>query len=169
MSKYFTCPNCGADVPVKARACPECGSDEETGWSDAAQYLHLLPNTDDSETDASTAKIWRKSSTAAIALFLVVTFLSLQGLTWGLYVLPFIALIGGIIYFANKGFSLGNWGSLGHWGMERRLYQQLLSRTRRDRKLAQRLIDHERRRNPESNRLQLLQNAIYRWDRDRRI
>ena len=22
------CPNCGADVPRKAKACPECGADE---------------------------------------------------------------------------------------------------------------------------------------------
>lgn len=37
------CPNCGADVPPKARACPECGADEETGWSEraAAQRLGL--------------------------------------------------------------------------------------------------------------------------------
>ena len=33
----MTCPNCGAEVPPKAKACPECGSDEETGWSEAAQ------------------------------------------------------------------------------------------------------------------------------------
>ena len=31
-----TCPNCGAEVPPKARACPECGADETTGWSEAA-------------------------------------------------------------------------------------------------------------------------------------
>lgn len=31
-----TCPNCGAEVPPKARACPECGADEQTGWSEAA-------------------------------------------------------------------------------------------------------------------------------------
>jgi hypothetical protein len=31
-----TCPNCGADVPARARACPECGSDESTGWSEEA-------------------------------------------------------------------------------------------------------------------------------------
>ncbi|MEO6184162.1 MAG: zinc ribbon domain-containing protein [Verrucomicrobiota bacterium] len=30
------CPNCGADLPKKARACPECGSDEKTGWSEEA-------------------------------------------------------------------------------------------------------------------------------------
>lgn len=32
----WICPNCGADVPAKARACPECGSDEETGWAEDA-------------------------------------------------------------------------------------------------------------------------------------
>ncbi|MDB6125296.1 MAG: hypothetical protein JWQ71_4289 [Pedosphaera sp.] len=31
-----TCPNCGAEVPPKAKACPECGSDEKTGWSGEA-------------------------------------------------------------------------------------------------------------------------------------
>ncbi len=38
-----TCPNCGADVPRRARACPECGSDEKTGWSEnaASQSLDL--------------------------------------------------------------------------------------------------------------------------------
>jgi hypothetical protein len=32
-----TCPNCGADVPRKARACPACGADEQTGWSEASR------------------------------------------------------------------------------------------------------------------------------------
>jgi uncharacterized membrane protein YvbJ len=31
------CPNCGADVPPRARACPECGADEQTGWSEDAK------------------------------------------------------------------------------------------------------------------------------------
>ena len=35
------CPNCGAEVPPKARACPECGADEQTGWSDAADSANL--------------------------------------------------------------------------------------------------------------------------------
>jgi hypothetical protein len=39
------CPNCGADVPERAKACPECGADEKTGWSDAARYDALgLPD-----------------------------------------------------------------------------------------------------------------------------
>jgi hypothetical protein len=32
-----TCPNCGADVPRRAKACPECGACEETGWAEDAQ------------------------------------------------------------------------------------------------------------------------------------
>jgi uncharacterized membrane protein YvbJ len=40
-----TCPNCGADVPRRAKACPECGSDESTGWSKNAQGQSLgLPD-----------------------------------------------------------------------------------------------------------------------------
>lgn len=40
-----TCPNCGADVPRRAKACPECGADEQTGWSDEAQASSLgLPD-----------------------------------------------------------------------------------------------------------------------------
>ena len=39
------CPNCGAEVPDKARACPECGADEKTGWSEQAQAQRLgLPD-----------------------------------------------------------------------------------------------------------------------------
>ena len=32
--KYFTCPVCGGEVRMKAKACPHCGSDENTGWSE---------------------------------------------------------------------------------------------------------------------------------------
>jgi hypothetical protein len=39
------CPNCGAEVPPRARACPECGSCEETGWSASASTSGLgLPD-----------------------------------------------------------------------------------------------------------------------------
>jgi len=39
------CPNCGADVPRKAKACPECGSCEQTGWSEQAETSQLgLPD-----------------------------------------------------------------------------------------------------------------------------
>jgi hypothetical protein len=35
------CPNCGADVPPKAKACPECGACEQTGWSENADVGDL--------------------------------------------------------------------------------------------------------------------------------
>ena len=39
------CPNCGAEVPPRAKACPQCGADEQTGWSDAARVDGLdLPD-----------------------------------------------------------------------------------------------------------------------------
>ena len=46
MPALETCPNCGADVPRRAKACPECGSDESTGWSEhaTAQSLDLPDN-----------------------------------------------------------------------------------------------------------------------------
>ena len=44
-----TCPNCGADVPPRAKACPECGSCEETGWSEQAATSGL--NLPDEEFD----------------------------------------------------------------------------------------------------------------------
>ena len=40
-----TCPNCGAEIPARAKACPECGSDEQTGWSEQAHTDSLdLPD-----------------------------------------------------------------------------------------------------------------------------
>ena len=36
-----TCPNCGADVPPRAKACPQCGADEATGWNDRADEQRL--------------------------------------------------------------------------------------------------------------------------------
>ncbi|MDB6026271.1 MAG: hypothetical protein JWM68_2494 [Verrucomicrobiales bacterium] len=42
---HDNCPNCGADLPRKAKVCPECGSDEKTGWSDEAHVGGLnLPD-----------------------------------------------------------------------------------------------------------------------------
>lgn len=44
---FRTCPNCGAEVPEKAKACPGCGSDEKTGWSEDAYAAGLnLPDDD---------------------------------------------------------------------------------------------------------------------------
>ena len=48
---WFTCPVCGAQVPVGASACRECASDENTGWSGATEYDDLdLPEPDFPDT-----------------------------------------------------------------------------------------------------------------------
>ena len=45
MSMNSICPNCGAEVPAKAKACPKCGADEHTGWSEKADAQRLgLPD-----------------------------------------------------------------------------------------------------------------------------
>ena len=36
-----TCPNCGTEVPPRAKSCPECGADEATGWNDRATEQRL--------------------------------------------------------------------------------------------------------------------------------
>ncbi|MBI3417780.1 MAG: zinc-ribbon domain-containing protein [Verrucomicrobia bacterium] len=46
-----TCPNCGADVPPRAKACAACGACEKTGWSDKARYDDLGIPTDEFNYD----------------------------------------------------------------------------------------------------------------------
>lgn len=78
MSKedYFICPACGAGVNTKAKACPECGSDDETGWSEAAEYDDLdLPEESSydefiEETFGRRRVIWRWIVLAVLLGFL---------------------------------------------------------------------------------------------------
>ncbi len=51
MSAPDTCPNCGADVPLKALACPDCGADESTGWNDRAKSQNLALPDDEFDYD----------------------------------------------------------------------------------------------------------------------
>ena len=49
---WFTCPVCGEVVAANALACPECGADEETGWSEQAEYDGVdLPANDEWSVD----------------------------------------------------------------------------------------------------------------------
>lgn len=50
--KFFTCPHCGADVPLGAAVCRECGSDAETGWSENAHVWSADIPTGYDEEDA---------------------------------------------------------------------------------------------------------------------
>ncbi len=53
-------------------------------------------------------------------------------------------------------------------GWEDFLYQDLLRKVRFNGSAADRLIEYERRQDPQADRLKLIQNAIERWERDNR-
>ena len=61
MSDQFTCPHCDAEVPFDANVCPECGSDEHTGWSEEAEYTHLLPYDEEADSADSASGRWGPS------------------------------------------------------------------------------------------------------------
>jgi hypothetical protein len=82
-----------------------------------------------------------------------------------------LTLITGIVGgFLNERFSQGSdWKE--KWkvrGWEDLLYQDLLRKVRFNGSIADRLIDYERKQDPQASRLELLQNAIQRWERDNR-
>lgn len=53
-------------------------------------------------------------------------------------------------------------------GWEDLLYQDLLRKVRFNGSIADRLIDYERKQDPQASRLDLIQSAIERWERDNR-
>ena len=76
MSNYFICPNCGAEVPIKALSCPECGSDEKTGWSEDTMYDGLdLPEVEESETRTTTSLFQNKYFLYIVAILALMAFL----------------------------------------------------------------------------------------------
>ena len=50
------CPNCGADVPRKAKACPACGSCDDTGWGEEAAYESTHHEEDEFDYDDFVAR-----------------------------------------------------------------------------------------------------------------
>lgn len=163
MTEYFTCPVCGTAVPAKAKACPECGSDSETGWSETAQFSPLFPDRDDENTPPQRT-LWQTVVMPIAALLCLMGFLAATGAYWMAILVPVLA---GVVRFS---------GALRRWlkhqfpalGSSRQAYRQLLRRAGGDRALADRLITYEQHRTPTATRLQLIQAAIFRWDRDRR-
>jgi hypothetical protein len=70
---YFICPNCGAEVPMKALACPECGSDDRTGWSEDTLYDGIEESSEFEEAYEACAD--PDPPPRAMALFHVKTFI----------------------------------------------------------------------------------------------
>lgn len=77
--EFFECPNCGADVPVGAKACRECGSDATTGWQSAEEIDYQgaeLPEGYAVDADHPGRVVEHKRSPLAVAVvvLLVVAF-----------------------------------------------------------------------------------------------
>jgi hypothetical protein len=159
MFDYFTCPHCGAAVPSDASACPECGSDEETGWSESAAYGFFYD--DEPEASPPRSTTWTKPLMAVLAILVLSSFL-VYNLAWGMYLVLVALLAIGAAYFVTQIFPNTR------CSRERRLYRYILWKAGGDKELVERLIEYERRRNPDLARLELLQDAIFRWERDNR-
>ncbi len=76
MSDYFVCPNCGAEVSLKALSCPECGSDEKTGWSEDTMYDGLdLPAIEETRDNSSKSLFQNKFLLYAVAIMTILAFI----------------------------------------------------------------------------------------------
>lgn len=161
MNRYFTCPHCGAQVPLDALACPECGSDNETGWSEEADYDDVLLYDDEPPADSAKPAPWPRYLIAIVAIITLSAYLT-YSLTWGIYLIPLIVVAAGIVYYVTQ--------VLPHkrYSQEKQLYQRLIQKARGDKELVARLIEHERQRNPDADRLTWMQDVLYYWERDTR-
>lgn len=169
MSDPFLCPNCGARVPARAKACPECGSDQETGWSEAAGYLHLLPDRGDTGLSSRRPSVLNRL-TPAIAMGVVVAFCFAQGMLWGVLGSVALALVVAYPFLLQRGSrspqDSPDLAQITH--LEDHLQRTLIQKARGDGDLVERLLTYEQHRNPKGNRIQWLTDAHARWDRDRR-
>ncbi|MCP4542162.1 MAG: hypothetical protein GY832_33990 [Chloroflexi bacterium] len=156
---YFICPHCEAEVPADAPACPQCGSDEETGWSEGADYAHLFLYDDEPEPKALAA--WVKPLGTVLTALALSVFLA-SSLPWGVYLIPLVFLVVGTVYYATRIFPRTR------YAMQRRLYQSLVQKARGDEKLVERLIEYEQQRSPGLDKIQLLRDAVDRWEHDLR-
>jgi hypothetical protein len=96
--------------------------------------------------------------------------LSLLFSLWGV-LLGFLTILAGVIGgWLSEIFSPeSDWKKkMTVLGWEDLLYQDLLRKVRFNGSAADRLIEFERKQNPQASRLELIQNAIDRWERDNR-
>jgi hypothetical protein len=84
------------------------------------------------------------------------------GLPWGLYAIPVVFVAVGAVYY---------WTEIRpdeSESIEDQLYQDLLLKARWDVALVERWIEYERTRSPRADRVRIMEDAIYRWERDNR-
>jgi hypothetical protein len=163
MPGTFICPVCGTDVDMDAVVCPECGSDEETGWSEDTVYdgLYLYDSDEDDlgPRRHSRSHPWFKYLIPVLIFITLAAFMA-TAVPWGIYLIPVILLVAGIAYyFMEVAPNL-------QVNQEKKFYEALLLRANGDHALVERWIAYERRRTPDDDELQLMEAALYRWQRD---
>lgn len=162
MSELFVCPHCGADVPRTATACPECGSDDQTGWSDEAEYVHLL-SYDEGETAVPHNPFsWSRLAMTAVAIIVVVSLLlaTTAQLGWSPLLVMFLILGGGAYYFWRAPRKEA--------APDQNLYDDLMRKAGGDRALVDRWLAYEEGHNPEGDLQEWMADAKMRWERDNR-
>lgn len=163
MADTFICPICGTEVEIDALVCPECGSDDETGWSDRTAYdgLYFYEDEDLNSGRESKPRPWLKYLIPGLIIVTLSAFLSAV-VPWGIYLLPVILLAAGIAFYLMEVAPKRQFNQI------ERLYQALLTRAQGDYAMVERWISYERRREPDADEIQLMQSALYRWQRDNR-
>ncbi|MDX1416260.1 MAG: zinc ribbon domain-containing protein [Candidatus Promineifilaceae bacterium] len=164
MTDYFTCPHCSSPVDFDALSCPECGSDNETGWSETAVYDELDIYDDEGLSDnpgVSRAASKRRFRLGVIAIltFILSAFIA-STIPWGIYLIPLIIVAAIIAYYLVE--IAPNLRSQ----QEKKIYESLLLRARGDEAMVERWISYERQRTPDADNLDLMEAALYRWQRD---
>ncbi|MGM0453245.1 MAG: hypothetical protein ACQERN_08790 [Thermodesulfobacteriota bacterium] len=156
----YICSCCGAVSIAPSRTCPQCGADERTGWTKSARVGSARRRTI-RRVAKSGRMVVRRYWRTAVAGITAAAFLSLL-LPGGGY--P--AAIGGVLALSAVVYGLYRIFSSRRPGNQKRLYRRLLKLARGDRDLVERMIENERRRSPAAGREELMQDAIYRWERD---
>ncbi|MCP4425709.1 MAG: zinc ribbon domain-containing protein [Chloroflexi bacterium] len=162
MSDFFICPHCGAEVDYDAPACPECGSDDETGWSEDTAYDGLYLDDDEPLPESGWFSTGSKTVVTGLAIIIVVALL-MGMVPGGFYWLPVLLLAIGLVYYATTVYAPNT-----RPAVEKLLYANLLTKARGDAAMVERWIGYERRFSPEADRVELMEDAIRRWERDNR-
>lgn len=160
MSDYFICPHCGTNVDIDATVCSECGSDDETGWSGDTAYDGLYLYDDDVNTErARGSSRWVKITVLAILALILSAFVATT-IPWGIYLIPLILLAAGAAYYlVEVAPNLRR-------NQEKKIYETLLIRAGGDEAMVERWISYERQRTPDADEQDLMEAALYRWQRD---
>ena len=162
MSDYFICPHCGAEVDLDATVCTECGSDDETGWSKDTVYdgLYLADNEEDGVgRRVEGSRPWVKYAVVTALAITLTAFIAVT-IPSGIYLIPLLLGAALAAYFYFK--ILPNTQS----HQEKKLYETLLTRAGGDGAMVERWISYERRRTPDAPEVELMEAALYRWQRD---